>query len=104
MLSPGQILDQAHYEAVLLGSRNHHRGDLGLAESDERLESALTAHEVVSRLALPLGHRDRLLESKTLNARHKLAEDALVARSGIEHGDLINRNHSDVSSRNGHAV
>ena len=80
MLAPGEVLDQAHDEAVLLRGLDHDRGDLRLAESDERLESALAAHEVVARLVRPLRHRDRLLQAEMRDARDQFVEDPLVPR------------------------
>ena len=69
MLPAGKVLDQAHHEAVLLRCGNHDGGDLRLPETDEGLETALSAHKVVSGLALPLRNRDRFLEPEPLCIR-----------------------------------
>src|ERR1700733_710810 len=60
VLAPGQVLDQAHNEAIFLGYLDYNRRDFGLPERDECFQAPLTADEVVATVVLVLAHRYRL--------------------------------------------
>ncbi len=89
VLTPGQILDQAHHETVFFDRIDHYGGDLGLAKCDECLKATLTTDEVESGLAWPLAHRDRLLEAEMSDAVHQFLEDPLIPNPRIEDRDEV---------------
>ena len=83
VLAPGQVLDKAHDEAIVLRGLDDDRGDLFLAESDERLQTALAADEIVAGPVSFQTDCDRLLQTEMGDAGHQLGEDALVADARV---------------------
>src|SRR5690606_34056130 len=78
---PGDVLDETHDAAVVLGRVDHDSGDLGDAEHSECLEAAFTANQVksIATRRLPAAHRNRPLEAYGIYVVDDLTMLALVA-------------------------
>src|SRR5207247_7152998 len=77
MLSPGQILCQAHEEEVFLRSFDNNSGYFLLAQGDIGVQTPLAADQQVTSIAVlsfHLGHRDRFLEAKLGNVSDDLCK------------------------------
>jgi hypothetical protein len=94
----GNILDQAHDQAFVLGRLDHNGRDLRLPEHLKGLEAALPAYQVVPGAAGPLApaYGNGALKADCLDVVHDLPVLPLVSRTRVEHGDPGYRDHFDL--------
>ena len=83
VLTPSEILDEAHDEAVFFRRLEHERGDFRLAQCDESLKPTLSAYEIVARSARRACYCDRLLQPEMRDAVDQFLEDLLFRTRGF---------------------
>ena len=97
-MTTGDILHQAHQQAVFFREIVNDRRDLLLSQRDERLKPALAADQTVLGLApraVDAGYLDGLLETDLLDAVDDLEKLLSVALPGIEDLDPVDRDKFD---------
>src|SRR5271170_8439931 len=103
-----EILDQASQEQFFLRAFGEDAGDLFLAEQDVCLEAPLAVNKVVTRITVRAFRKrdgDRFLQPELGNVGHDLGKLFLAALAWIEHFDLLDRDHPNVTLvTNGHAA
>jgi hypothetical protein len=80
MLTPCQILDEAHDVAVLFGRLDHEGRDFGFPQRNKCFEPALSAHEVIACSTRALANCNRFLQPEMRDAVDQFLKDTFVAR------------------------
>ena len=103
VLSPRNVLDKAHHQAVLFARLDNDSGDLRMAKGAVRLEPALAADkiELPGRSAGLGDDRYRSLEAQVLDAPHDPLEGLPVSGAGVGDGYLVERDLDDVRGVSG---
>ncbi len=94
VLPSGEVLHQAHNQAVLGVGLDYDGRDLVLAKCLIGFQSALTTHQGVSRAVFifPTRDRDWSLQTQFSNVRYDFLEYLFVANTRIDHGNAFNGN------------